>query len=78
MRNVEPLARHVVESVATSNERPDVDCVLNWREPWLTCRPQRTHPLEPSTADGEAVWVCPTDDEIVARIGDLDAVQLED
>jgi hypothetical protein len=38
---------------------------------WPICERHNTHPLTPSKREHVAVWVCPADDLIVARIGEL-------
>jgi len=41
---------------------------------WPTCVRHGTHPLRPVVRDDQAVWWCPADEVVVARIGDLTEV----
>lgn len=39
---------------------------------WPECPLHRTHPLAPRELSGEAVWVCPTTDQPISQIGQLE------
>ena len=41
---------------------------------WPTCPRHHTHPLEPKVVDEIASWMCLTDDEVIAAIGELTSV----
>ena len=41
---------------------------------WPTCIRHGTHPVTPVVREDQAVWWCPTDEVVVARIGDLTEV----
>jgi hypothetical protein len=42
-----------------------------WGEAQPKCRPGHVHPPDPRVSDGKAVWVCPREDRVLARVGQL-------
>ncbi|MCU1359965.1 MAG: hypothetical protein JWN99_1254 [Ilumatobacteraceae bacterium] len=41
---------------------------------WPTCPRHHTHPLIATARGDDTVWICPTDDDVIARVGTLTEV----
>lgn len=61
-----------VELIAFIADRLQDQVIWESDEAWAQPRPQcpgHVHPATPRVCDGEAVWVCPKTDEVIAQIG---------